>query len=103
LTLGAVRALRAADSIFYDAGVPAAVLGFARREAERRVVTGTLSGRAASAVEIAGAISSGAAGRKRVVWLKIADGSNIGSVTEDADALRAAGLLVDIIRTVGPD
>jgi hypothetical protein len=35
--------------------------------------------------------------------LKIADGSNIGSVTEDADALRAAGLLVDIIRTVGPD
>jgi len=103
LTLGAVRALRAADSIFYDAGVPAAVLGFARREAERRVVTGTLSGRAASAVEIAGAITAGAAGRKRVVWLKIADGSNIGSVTEDADALRAAGLLVDIIRTVGPD
>ena len=37
-------------------------------------------------------IIAATAGGKRVVWLKIADGSNIGSVTEDADALRAAGL-----------
>jgi hypothetical protein len=37
------------------------------------------------------------------VWLKIVDGSNIGSVTQDADALRAAGLPVDVIRTVGPE
>jgi hypothetical protein len=35
--------------------------------------------------------------------LKIADGSNISSVTEDADTLRGAGLLVDVIRTVGPE
>lgn len=102
LTLGAVRALRAADSIFHDAGVPAAVLGFARREAERRPVTGTVSGGAASAAEIAGVIIAATAGGRRVVWLKIVDGSNIGSVTEDADLLRAAGLPVDVIRTVGP-
>jgi uroporphyrin-III C-methyltransferase / precorrin-2 dehydrogenase / sirohydrochlorin ferrochelatase len=103
LTLGAVRALRAADSIFYDAGVPAAILGFARREAERRPVTGTLSGGGAPAAEIADFIIAATAAGKRVVWLKIADGSNISSVTEDADTLRGAGLLVDVIRTVGPE
>ena len=80
-----------------------AILGFARREAERRLVTGTSSGGAVSAAEIADFIIAATAAGKRVVWLKIVDGSNIGSVTQDADALRAAGLPVDVIRTVGPE
>ena len=103
LTLGAVRALRGADSIFYDAGVPAAVLGFARREAERRPVTGTLSGESASVTEIADVIIAATAGGRRVVRVKIAGGSDIGSATDDADLLRAAGLPVDVIRAGGTD
>jgi uroporphyrin-III C-methyltransferase / precorrin-2 dehydrogenase / sirohydrochlorin ferrochelatase len=103
LTLGAVRALRSADSIFYDAEVPAAVLGFARREAERRLVASSVSGGATPAAEIGDAMIAATAGGKRLVRLKIVDGSNASSMTEEADLLRAAGLPVDVIRTVGPE
>ena len=42
LTLRAIRALHAADVILFDAGVPAAVLDFARREA-RKIRVGAAS------------------------------------------------------------
>ena len=102
LTIGAVRALRGADSIFYDAEVPAAVLGFARREADRRPVT-TLSGVSPSMTEIADVIIAATAGGRRVVRVKIAGGSDIASARGDADLLRAAGLPVDVIRAGGTD
>jgi uroporphyrin-III C-methyltransferase/precorrin-2 dehydrogenase/sirohydrochlorin ferrochelatase len=97
LTLRAVRALRAADSIFYDADVPAAVLGFARREAERRAVTRNPSGEVTSVTEIAEVMIAATAGGRRVVRVKIASSSSIASLTEDADLLRAAGLPVDVL------
>jgi hypothetical protein len=82
--------------------VPAAVLGFARREADRRPVT-TLSGESPSVTEIADVIIAATAGGRRVVRVKIAGGSDIASAMGDADLLRAAGLPVDVIRAGGTD
>ena len=53
--------------------------------------------------EIADVIIAATAGGRRVVRVKIAGGSDIGSATDDADLLRAAGLPVDVIRAGGTD
>jgi uroporphyrin-III C-methyltransferase/precorrin-2 dehydrogenase/sirohydrochlorin ferrochelatase len=92
LTLGAVRKLRGADSIFYDASVPADVFGFARREAERRLV---------AANEIADVIVASASEGRRVVWLKLADGSDAAVASAATAALRAADVPFEVIGSPG--
>ncbi|MBS0252613.1 MAG: siroheme synthase [Proteobacteria bacterium] len=87
LTLGAVRALRAADDIFYDEDVPNSVLDFARREARRHPLASE-QGFDASAV-ITSAKSGG-----QVVRLRLnANAGGLGD-EQELEALRAAGISV---------
>ncbi|MFA5955891.1 siroheme synthase [Hyphomicrobium sp.] len=67
LTLGAIRLLRAADDIFFDTSIPAAVMDFARREARRHPVA---SGQGNSR-EVGDALARRAAGGSRVVRLRL--------------------------------
>jgi uroporphyrin-III C-methyltransferase/precorrin-2 dehydrogenase/sirohydrochlorin ferrochelatase len=103
LTLNAVRALRGADSIFYDEGVSSAVLEFARREARRLPVGCVGSEEAASMTELTRLIIAAASGGKLVVRLKLAGMSNIESALREAEALRAAGLPATFLPAVMPD
>jgi len=102
LTLGAVRALRCADSILTDEGVPSAVLEFARREARRLVIGCPGPGEATSTTGIARLMIAAAVDGQRVVHLKLASASNIDGVMRQAEALRAAGLPTTIILTALP-
>lgn len=102
LTLGAVRALRSADSILYDEGVSAAVLEFARREARRLAIGRLGSGEAMSTTELTRLMIAAAADDKRVVRLKLASVSNVDGAMEEAQALRAAGLPTTIIPAAVP-
>jgi uroporphyrin-III C-methyltransferase/precorrin-2 dehydrogenase/sirohydrochlorin ferrochelatase len=95
LTLGAVKALRGADAIFYDAGVPADVLGFARREAERHSVASAMSG-----AELANRLLAATKAGNRIVRI-IRSGSPAGSAREEAEALREAGAEVDVANAIG--
>lgn len=90
LTLGAVRALRAADDIFYDEDVPDSVLDFARREARRHPLAST-QGSSTSAV-VASVKSGG-----QVVCLRLnADAGGRGD-DQELEALRAAGISVVVL------
>jgi uroporphyrin-III C-methyltransferase/precorrin-2 dehydrogenase/sirohydrochlorin ferrochelatase len=90
LTLGAIRALRAADDIFFDENVPAAVLDFARREARRHPLSSLETNLAAAN----GLLVSAATNGGRVLRLRRnADGST-GRDNGEAEALRAAGIAV---------
>lgn len=68
LTLKAVRALQAADVIFFDRGVSGEVLELARREARRILLRG-------SGAEAVGQMTRLASSGKRVVHLHPGDGS----------------------------
>jgi uroporphyrin-III C-methyltransferase/precorrin-2 dehydrogenase/sirohydrochlorin ferrochelatase len=95
LTLGAVKALRGADAIFYDAGVPADVLGFARREAERHSVASAMSGS-----ELANRLLAATKVGNRIVRI-IRSGAPAGWAREEAEALREAGAEVDVAKATG--
>lgn len=90
LTLGAVRALRSADDIFYDDGVPASVLDFARREARRHPLARALEGNASA---IAASVKSG--GEVVRLQLKAEEGGD--GAGQELDALRAAGVSVVVL------
>lgn len=104
LTLAAVRALRGADLILFDAAVPLAILDFARREARRDAVAAAGSGASpipATPAAIAERIVAAATEGRRVVRLRTMDRLNAGDATDDADTLadllRAAGKPVIVI------
>ena len=102
LTLNAVRALRGADSIFYDEDVPSAVLEFARREARRLPVGRAGFQEVASMIELTKLVIAAASGGRPVVRLKLAGVSNVESARQEAEALRAAGLPTTILPAVMP-
>jgi len=90
LTLGALRALRGADTIFADPGIPPSVLDFARREAHREIVG------AGDEAAVAERIAAAAAGGRRVVCVRASNLSQNGNTTNPegdrlSSLLRAAG------------
>jgi uroporphyrin-III C-methyltransferase/precorrin-2 dehydrogenase/sirohydrochlorin ferrochelatase len=92
LTVGALSALRRADVIFFDDNVPAAVLDFARREAQRRRVNARERDTAAILNDMIAAASCG----KRVIRINAEDtgqGDQARAATERLEcALTKAGL-----------
>ncbi len=102
LTLGAVRALRCADSILYDEGVSSAVLEFARREFRRLAIGRPGSGGSMSTIELTRLTIAEAVDDKRVVRLKLASASSIDGLMEEVGALRAAGLPTTVVPAALP-
>jgi uroporphyrin-III C-methyltransferase/precorrin-2 dehydrogenase/sirohydrochlorin ferrochelatase len=97
LTLRAVRALQSADVILYDALIDPAVLDYARRDA-RRIDVGKRCGRPApQQTAINRLILEHARKGAYVVRLKGGDPFVFGRGGEELEALRAAGIAVDII------
>jgi uroporphyrin-III C-methyltransferase/precorrin-2 dehydrogenase/sirohydrochlorin ferrochelatase len=90
LTLGSIRALRAADDVYFDEGVPAAVTDFARREARRYpVVKGH-----ANSEPIRKALTVAARQGRRVVRLRLRTSADARGRGKEVRALREAGLSV---------
>ena len=97
LTLRAVRALKRADVVLYDALVEPAILDLARRDA-RRVNVGKRCGRhAMSQAAINTLILEHARAGAHVIRLKGGDPFVFGRGGEELDALRAAGVPVEVI------
>jgi uroporphyrin-III C-methyltransferase len=97
LTLAALRAIREADVILYDALVGTDVRGFARRDA-RQIDVGKRCGRHLMSQEaINRLIIAHARAGARVVRLKGGDPFVFGRGGEEAEALRAAGVSVEVI------
>ncbi len=97
LTLRAVRALKRADVVLYDALIEPAVLDLARRDA-RRINVGKRCGRhAMSQAAINKLILEHARAGAHVVRLKGGDPFVFGRGGEELDALRAAGVPVEVI------
>ncbi len=97
LTLRAVRVLKRADVVLYDALVDPAVLDLARRDA-RRVNVGKRCGRhAMSQAAINKLILEHARAGAHVVRLKGGDPFVFGRGGEELDALRAAGVPVEVV------
>jgi uroporphyrin-III C-methyltransferase len=97
LTLAALRAIREADVILYDALVGPEARGFARRDATQ-INVGKRCGRHLMSQEainrlIIAHVRAGA----RVVRLKGGDPFVFGRGGEEAEALRAAGLSIEVI------
>ena len=97
LTLRAVRALKRADVVMYDALVDPAVLDLARRDA-RRIDVGKRCGRhAMSQAAINRLILEHARAGSHVVRLKGGDALVFSRGGEEIETLRAAGLPVEVI------
>ena len=96
LTRRAVSLLRKADLVLYDALVPAAIVNIARRAT--RIHVGKRHGRHAISQEAINRLLVRAASRgRRVVRLKGGDPFVFGRGGEEALALRAAGIPVDVV------
>jgi uroporphyrin-III C-methyltransferase/precorrin-2 dehydrogenase/sirohydrochlorin ferrochelatase len=97
LTMKAIRALKAADVIFYDRLVGEGVLDHARREAELIEVGKAKGAHSISQDEINALLVERARGGQTVVRLKGGDPFIFGRGGEELDALRAAGIAIEII------
>lgn len=97
LTLKAVRTLRAADAVLFDALVTAGILDFCRREAERIPVGKTGYGAAVAQKDINALIVKLAREGKRVVRLKAGDPLVFGRAGEEIAALDEAGIDFEIV------
>jgi uroporphyrin-III C-methyltransferase / precorrin-2 dehydrogenase / sirohydrochlorin ferrochelatase len=96
LTRRAVALLRRADLVLYDALVSEAIVGIARRA--RRFYVGKRRGRHQMSQEAINRLMiRGAARGRRVVRLKGGDPFLFGRGGEEALALRAAGVTVDVV------
>jgi uroporphyrin-III C-methyltransferase / precorrin-2 dehydrogenase / sirohydrochlorin ferrochelatase len=93
LSLAAVRALRAADDIFFDEDVPAAATDFARREARRHLLERDQVASSAVLGEITKAVSAGA----HVVRLRRAFDAQATHGDKELEALRAADVPVVVL------
>ena len=97
MTMRAVRALKSADVVLYDALIDPAILDLARRDA-RRVDVGKRCGRhAMSQAAINQLILRWAREGAHVVRLKGGDPFVFGRGGEELDCLRAAGVPVEVI------
>lgn len=97
LTLRAVERMQEADVIFYDRLVGEDVLELARRDAERVYVGKDVGRNAWPQERITAAVLTEARNGRRVVRLKSGDPSIFGRADEEADAVRAAGLPVEVV------
>ncbi len=97
LTMKAVRALKAADVIFYDRLVGDGVLDHARREAELVPVGKAKGAHSVAQEEINGLLIARALAGETVVRLKGGDPFIFGRGGEELDALRAAGVAIEIV------
>jgi uroporphyrin-III C-methyltransferase/precorrin-2 dehydrogenase/sirohydrochlorin ferrochelatase len=97
LTMKAIRALKAADVIFYDRLVGDAVLDHARREAELVQVGKTKGAHSVAQDEINALLVERARAGQTVVRLKGGDPFIFGRGGEELDALRAADIPVEIV------
>jgi uroporphyrin-III C-methyltransferase/precorrin-2 dehydrogenase/sirohydrochlorin ferrochelatase len=88
LTLGALRALRTADIIFFDDDVPSAALDFARREAQRVPVASD------SKVVLDRIVEAAKSGARVVRLIAVSAGSVEPSRNDLRRTLRDAGLTV---------
>jgi uroporphyrin-III C-methyltransferase/precorrin-2 dehydrogenase/sirohydrochlorin ferrochelatase len=97
LTLKALRALKAADVIFYDRLVGEGVLDYARREAELVPVGKAKGAHSVPQDEINALLIARARAGQTVVRLKGGDPFIFGRGGEELDALRAAGVEIEIV------
>ena len=97
LTMKAVRALKAADVIFYDRLVGDGVLDHARREAELIAVGKAKGAHSVPQEEINALLIQRALAGETVVRLKGGDPFIFGRGGEELDALREAGIAIEIV------
>lgn len=97
LTLKALRALQDADVILHDRLVPAAVLDYARRDAERISVGKSAGGLGTSQEAINGLLIEHARKGRRVVRLKGGDPFIFGRGGEELEALVRAGIAFSVV------
>ncbi len=97
LTMKAVRALKAADVILYDRLVGEGVLDHARREAELIPVGKAKGLHSVPQSEINALLIERARAGQTVVRLKGGDPFIFGRGGEELDALRAAGIAIEIV------
>jgi uroporphyrin-III C-methyltransferase/precorrin-2 dehydrogenase/sirohydrochlorin ferrochelatase len=97
LTLKALRALKAADVIFYDRLVGEGVLDYARREAELVPVGKAKGAHSVPQDEINALLIARARAGQTVVRLKGGDPFIFGRGGEELDALRAACINIEIV------
>jgi uroporphyrin-III C-methyltransferase/precorrin-2 dehydrogenase/sirohydrochlorin ferrochelatase len=97
LTMKAIRALKAADVIFYDRLVGEGVLDHARREAELVEVGKAKGAHSISQDEINALLVERARAGQTVVRLKGGDPFIFGRGGEELEALREAGVSVEIV------
>jgi uroporphyrin-III C-methyltransferase / precorrin-2 dehydrogenase / sirohydrochlorin ferrochelatase len=100
LTLKAVRVLQSADVVLFDDLVPAEIVDMARREAARIAVGKRGHKPSCGQDEISALLVKLAREGKKVVRLKGGDPSIFGRANEEIEALRAAGIPVEIIAGV---
>ena len=97
LTMKAVRALKAADVILYDRLVGEGVLDHARREAELIPVGKAKGAHSVPQEEINALLIDRARAGQTVVRLKGGDPFIFGRGGEELDALREAGIAIEIV------
>ena len=97
MTLKAVRALQSADVVLYDDLILPGALDFARREATRLSVGKRGFKPSCTQEDISALMISLALQGKRVVRLKGGDPMVFGRAGEEIAALKAAGIVVDVI------
>ena len=97
LTIKALKALKSADVILYDALVSAEVLGLARRTAKRLLVGKTGYGPSCRQEEINAMMLALAKAGRRVVRLKAGDPLIFGRAGEEIAALEVAGIPVSVV------
>ena len=97
LTLKGLRMLAGADVILFDDLVPASVLDFARREAQRINVGKRGYAPSVDQAEISALLVKLAGEGKNVVRLKGGDPMIFGRANEEIAAMREAGLEVEIV------
>jgi uroporphyrin-III C-methyltransferase/precorrin-2 dehydrogenase/sirohydrochlorin ferrochelatase len=97
LTLKALRALQDADVILYDRLVPAAVLDYARRDAERIGVGKAAGGAGISQDALNDLLIEHARRGRRVVRLKGGDPFIFGRGGEELQALARAGISFSVV------
>jgi uroporphyrinogen III methyltransferase/synthase len=97
LTLRAVECLRLADVVLYDYLVNPVTLEHARPDAERVCLGHHGTGRHVSQEQINAMMIAAARGGKTAVRLKAGDPCVFGCLAEEAGALRAAGIPLEIV------
>jgi uroporphyrin-III C-methyltransferase/precorrin-2 dehydrogenase/sirohydrochlorin ferrochelatase len=97
LTMKAIRALKSADVILYDRLIGDGVLDHARREAELIAVGKAKGAHSVPQEDINALLVARAQAGQTVVRLKGGDPFIFGRGGEELDALRAAGIAVEII------